>query len=115
MDPSLLDLDIVDALDTLVRSYTLEERGESQRTARLSERPRRVFEVARRTCEWRLGRCFINHEKEGSGQGELTPLTVSQILLCLKRVRKSVRFWYAQGGGQGYLNFVRQFSGYAGE
>ncbi len=54
-DSRLLDLDVLDALEALIRNYPLEERGISIRTARLSGPAQRVHDLVRRICEWRLG------------------------------------------------------------
>jgi hypothetical protein len=35
-------------------------------------------------------------------------ITLPEILLCLKRIRSSIRLWNKEGGRQGYLNDVRQ-------
>jgi hypothetical protein len=36
--------------------------------------------------------------------------TVDEIILCLKRLRKSVKLWTTDYGRQGYLNYIAQFS-----
>ena len=110
-EPRLLDFDALDALEALIRVYTFEERGGAAAGVRLPERPHRVFEVARRMCEWRLGRSSLNPGEAGSDATKPPPISVAEILLCLKRLRKSVRLWNGQGGRQGYLDYVREFLG----
>ena len=110
-EPGLLDLEVLDAFEALIRCYTLEDRGEHHRMVSLSERPRRVFEAVRRMCEWRLGRSAVNPSAADSEEDKPTTISVWEILRCLKRLRKSVRHWNDQGGRQGYLNYVRQFVG----
>jgi hypothetical protein len=107
-NPSLLDLDVMDALDMLVRSYTLEERGVSSRRPAASGPTQRVLDVVRRVCEWRLGRQSLDADP---GEGRLTSghLSIGELVLCLKRLRKSVRLWTERGGRQGYLDYVRHF------
>lgn len=110
-EPGLLDLDVLDALDALVRRYAADEDGRTPPKLRLSARPERVFEAVEGMCEWRLGRAALN---EGDGDGEVVvppdgQYRVADILSCLKRIRKSVRTWNEQGGRQGYLDYVANF------
>lgn len=37
------------------------------------------------------------------------PITLDEIVACLKRIRKSIQFWTKEGGRQGYLNYVNGF------
>lgn len=112
--PDLLDAEVLDAIDALIRTYAWEKDGRGAPTLRLSDRAQLVFDASRRMCEWRLGRQSSNPgtvEREEAGPGELT---VSDIVLCLQRIRSSVRLWNKQGGRQGYLDYVRQFLGQRG-
>jgi hypothetical protein len=36
-------------------------------------------------------------------------LTAAELVLCLKRIRKSIDFWTKEGGRQGYLNYVSEY------
>ena len=112
-EPGLLDLEVLDALEVLIRGYTLEERGRTAGDTRLSERPQRVFDVTRRMCEWRLGRSPLNPGEPKPEEAKPASISVLEMIMCLKRLRKSVRRWNEQGGRQGYLNYVREFPGYA--
>jgi hypothetical protein len=60
-------------------------------------------------CEWRLGRRPLNEDEPRSDDPQPGELSVSEVVLCLKRIRKSVRLWHAEGGRQGYLRYIRQF------
>jgi hypothetical protein len=74
--------------------------------APLSERARRIFEAVRRMCEWRLGRA----PALDNSPADLDPtVTAAELVLCLKRIRKSIDFWTKEGGRQGYLNFVSKY------
>ncbi len=107
IDARLLDLDVLDALDVLIRNYALEEQGVGARTSRLSGPAQRVHDLVRRICEWRLGRQPLDTVNPPAD--ESAELSLSGLVLCLKRLRKSVRLWNEQGGRQGYLDYVRQF------
>ena len=108
-DPKLLDLDVIDALDALIRGYGLEEQGRDFRDPRLSGPAQRVHALSRSMCEWRLGRQPLN---PGDPEGDRPPvgeISVAELVLCLKRIRKSVRLWNDKRGRQGYLEYVREF------
>jgi hypothetical protein len=108
-EPDLHDLDVLDALEALIRSYTLEERGRPGASPSLSEQSQHVADQARRVCEWRLGRSPLNAGDPWSDEDKRASISVPELIACLKRLRKSVRFWNEQGGRQGYLNYVREF------
>ena len=60
-------------------------------------------------CEFRLGREDL---AAGSGPGpdfSPTPISVDEIIVCLKRIQKSVKMWGKRGGRRGYLSFVEQY------
>lgn len=41
---------------------------------------------------------------------KLAPLTLSDMVACIKRVRRSLKFWSGKHGGvQGYLNYISHF------
>jgi hypothetical protein len=105
----LLDLDVIDALDALVRTYAAEEQGRGRPVHRLSARATRVFSAAERICEWRLGRRTLHDDEPDSGVPPEERNSVAEILICLKRIRKSVRLWNEQAGRQGYLEYISDF------
>jgi len=109
VEPDLLDLDVIDALDALVRKYAAEEQGRTRPASRLSARAGRVFDDAERMCEWRLGRSGLPDADDDAVIPPDARKTVAEIVLCLKRIRKSVHIWNEQGGRQGYLNYVSEF------
>jgi hypothetical protein len=112
-DSKLLDLDVMDALDALIRGYALEQQGAGTRESRLSVPARRVHDLARRMCEWRLGRQPLNTGDLDEAAPPTGELSIGELVLCLKRIRKSVQLWNEQRGRQGYLDYVREFLGNA--
>jgi hypothetical protein len=108
-DADLLDLEVIDALDALIRKYVAEEGNRTPPRGVVSGRAKEVLEAVERTCEWRMGRGPV-HE---SGPQASTPPEelhgIADILTCLKRIRKSVHLWNREGGRQGYLTYVSQF------
>ena len=109
IDARLLDLDVLDALDVLIRNYALEEQGVGTRTSRLSGPAQRVHDLVRRICEWRLGRQPFDAADPPADRWAGGEFSLPELVLCLKRIRKSVRLWNEQSGRQGYLDYVRQF------
>jgi hypothetical protein len=100
-EPDLLDLDVIDALDALVRRYVAEEQARTPPRLQLPQRARDVFEAAPAMCGWRLRRAALN-EEDGQPSIPVGPRnTIAEILTCLKRVRKSVHVWSEQLGRQG--------------
>jgi hypothetical protein len=100
--PSLLDMDVKDAIDTLVRHYHAEEEQRRPPAPGLSDLAQRVFVSVRSMCEWRLGR----------STGPATPpspIPISELVEALRKIQKSIRRWSSVGGRQGYLNFVKQY------
>jgi hypothetical protein len=59
-------------------------------------------------CDWRLGRETLIKEKRKQ-KTQIQPLTVNEIMACLKRIRKSVETWTRESGRQGYLLYISQF------
>lgn len=109
--PTLLDVDVLDALDALIRTYTWEKEARGTPTVRLSERAQQVYDFSRRICEWRIGRQSLSQSKVHREKERPVEITLPEILVCLQQIRRSARFWHNQGGRQGYLNYVRQFLG----
>ena len=60
-------------------------------------------------CEWRLGRISVGENEAGEQMAAPEPKRVDEIVLCLKRVLKSVNRWNRSGGQRGYLTFIVQY------
>ncbi len=104
-DPSLLDLDVKDAIDALVRHYHAEEEQRAPPTMRICERAQPVFLSVQRMCEWRLGRSSFPGEPPETESG----MPVAELVQCLREIQKSIPRWSRQGGRKGYLDFIRQY------
>jgi hypothetical protein len=104
-ETDLIDADAQDAVDALVRHYVAEENGRRPPDHRLSGKSVRVFTSVKEMCEWRLGR----QELAADGDDEpLPPITVSELVRCLRKIQKSIRLW-TEFGRKGYLEFVSQY------
>ena len=53
-DGAILDLNVLDAVNALVRHYEAEMEGRKPPEPRLSDLSRRIFVAVGATCEWRL-------------------------------------------------------------
>ena len=104
-EPAMLDLDAQDAVDALVQYYRAEQEGRRPPAIRLDGRAERVFHAARGMCEWRLGRERLPGLDETPGD----PIPVAELVECLRRIGKSIRFWSKEAGRRGYLGFVSQY------
>ena len=106
---TLLDLDVIDALDALVRRYGAEEQNRTPPRVRLSPQANRIYLAVEPMCEWRLGRAPMKPGDDATVIPADQQNTVADIVICLKRVRKSVHTWTEQAGRQGYLLYIAQF------
>ncbi len=104
-DPSLLDLDVKDAIDALVRHYHSVEEQRTPSAIKLTERAQRIFSSIQVVCEWRLGNSPLPNEA-GPPESEIP---VSVLVKCLREIQKSIARWSRQGGRKGYLDFVIQY------
>ncbi len=96
---SLLDYDVDEALDVLIGDYRREQIGQPPKAHKLTPRAAVVHSAIRDICEWRLGK----------GEGESGVVSIDVMLLCLKRLKKSLERWNGVGGRQGYLRYIEQF------
>ena len=104
----LVDFEVEQALNGLIREYQADQRGRVFDPPELAPLVREVYESVKYMTEWRLGR--ETPLKEGDVPFELPePLALDEMIACLKRIRKSVRKWNKHGGRRGYLQFIEQF------
>ncbi len=102
-EPAVIDMDVLDALNALVRRYGAEEDGRSAPNPRLAERPARVFAALLETCEEILGRA------SGSKDNCDAPPSLKDLIECLRRLQSSVRLWNQEGGRRGYLEYIGNY------
>jgi len=101
----LLDYDVDRILELLWTEYRNEVSGKKMVMPALNENAQMVYDRVRQVCEWRLGRSN-DIKTEGWFQARPEPISVDEIMDCLKRIRKSVKLWNKEGGRQGYLYFI---------
>lgn len=99
--PELCDHNISRVVDAVIEYYKSKARNALPPSPHLSSHEHTMLERVKSICDWRLG---LNTALDD----QLTPviMTTDEILLCLKRIQKSIKFWTKQGGRRGYINFV---------
>jgi hypothetical protein len=101
----LLDYDVDKVLNILWTEYRNGKQGKAMSAPRLGEKAQHVYERVKDMCEFRLGRSNAL-KTQGWFKAKPTPLSVDEIMDCLKRIRKSVALWNKEGGRQGFLYFI---------
>jgi hypothetical protein len=116
--PEMLDWDALKAVETLIREYQAEQADRPVPEVDLKPLPQQVYESVKAMCEWRLGRSQAKEEEKKSffklrskkpAELSIEPKTTEEIVLCLKRIRKSIERWNKRSGRQGYLDFISEF------
>lgn len=102
--PDLTDYCLQRALDAAVQLYKDRARGHPERPPKLTGVDVPVFDGLHAACD----RWLAAGAGAEAGAGA-QPLKPDEILLCLKRLQKSVEFWNKESGRQGYLNYIRQW------
>ena len=104
-DRSLLDRDVMDALDESARRYGAQANGREASPLPLAPRAEAVLAAISKACEWRLGRGIFPE----AGNELVSPVPEDAITHSLRKIRKSVTRWTKQGGRQGYLTFIEPY------
>jgi len=105
----MTDWEAEQAINGLIRTYTAEERGRSEPNLRLQPLAEEAYERVMVMCEWRLGRTQLLDDAGKEVNLPVESITVSEILDCLKRIRRSIQMWRKEGGRRGYFDFVGGF------
>ncbi len=106
--PDLSDYDVIRTLEALVDNYIAEKIGRQPKRLPQSPKEESMFNKVKDLCEWRLGRnTTIEFDDEEIEDPQ--PITVNEIIDCLKKILSSAQKWSKRGGSQGYLNFMSQF------
>jgi hypothetical protein len=105
----VVDKDVLAAADALIKTYKRSVSGSGLPSPGPLGRAGSVYEQCLRICEWRLGKRPFEDGKPKESDPKPGELSADEIVLCLQRLRKSIRFWHAQAGPRGYLQYVQQF------
>ena len=107
--PALLDYEVENALNALLREYQAEQQERRLGPIALKPLPQVIHARVRSMCEWRLGRQSPFIQAAGEAGPLPDPLSLAEIVACLKRIRKSVQTWSKHEGRQGYVRFISEF------
>ena len=110
-NPGMSDTEVMRMLEALIDQYAAEKGGRPPRHFPLSEIEQTVLENVQRMCEWRMGRGILTNSPGKAREMAPKPITIDEIIICLKRVLKSVKRWNKEGGRRGYLDFITQYVG----
>jgi hypothetical protein len=108
-NPNLTDTGTMYAVETLIKVYGGELQGREVALPQFKPEEQEAYDAVRGMCELRLGRGSLTDDKGREIKLDAEPLTVEEIIACLKRIRKSIETWYKRGGRRGYYEFVRQY------
>ena len=97
----LVDFNVSKVLDGLIRSYSAEERVKPQPKLNFNSAENALAERVKQICELHLGR-------DADVPIGDKAITVSEMLACLKRIRRSVEQMGGRGR-RGYLEFLTEF------
>ncbi len=99
----MTDYAVMRSLEAIINHYSAEKTGKTPRNFSLDEIEKDIFRQVQSVCEWRMGR------PSSFGMPETKPISLDEIIQCLKRILKSVEKWNKHEGIQGYLRFVSQY------
>lgn len=106
-NPDMTDYAVLRTYEALVQAYSAEATGRASKPIHPEGVEAELLRNVRFMCEWRLGRGEMPSTADDLPPPE--PLEVHTLVLCLKRLVKSVQKWNKHGGRQGYLSFMTQF------
>ena len=106
-NPDMTDYAVLRTYEALVQVYSAEVTGRAAKPIETSGLEAELLRDVRHMCEWRLGRGTLPATQGDAPKCE--PLDVPTLVLCLKRLVKSVQKWSKRGGRQGYLSFMAQY------
>jgi hypothetical protein len=105
----LIDLEVLNAIESLIRTYNLEVKGGFASSPKVKGISATVAEAVKEVCELRLGRTSADNKWIQSTDEITEAKTVQNIIDCLSRIRSSIKFWTKKEGRQGYLNYINKF------
>ena len=105
--PEMTDYVVLRTYEALLQAYSAEVTGRTPKPVTADGLDAELLRQVKQMCEWRLGRSNLSPVQDEAPECE--PLDVPTLVLCLKRLVKSVNKWTKHRGRQGYLDFMTQF------
>jgi len=107
--PEISDYTVRAAYEALAEHYKAEKIGRMPHNSDLSMHEQELFGQLLSVCEWRLGRSEMALADPNDESEPPPPITVDDLLRCMKRLLKSLRTWSKGGGRKGYLEYISHF------
>ena len=105
----MTDWEAETAVSGLIRFYTAEQRKRTSPDLNLKPLEQEAYDRVKAMCELRLGRASLKSKKDKTVKFGTEQISLNDLILCLKRIRKSIQLWRKEGGRRGYFNFAEQF------
>ncbi len=102
-NPALNNYNVMRAYECALAHYRALAREQQPKSSNLTGLDAQVFEKVKEACDRRL-----DFGKSGDPP-KVAPMSLEDVLGCLRKLGKSVELWTEQGGRQGYLRFIEQF------
>jgi hypothetical protein len=109
MNDEMTDWEAETAVSSLIRTYTAESRKRKPPNLNLKPLEQDVYDLVEAMSEFHLGRSDMVDDSGNAIDIPVSPITIRDLILCLKRIRKSIQLWHKRGGRRGYFEFVGQF------
>lgn len=103
-NPEMSDYTVMRSLEALMDHYVAKKIGRSPRDFSLDE-----MELELVACLISASDILINPASNPDVPPGTNPLSIDEILACLKRILKSVKMWNKNEGKRGYLDFVSKY------
>ncbi|GJM41462.1 MAG: hypothetical protein DHS20C20_17440 [Ardenticatenaceae bacterium] len=105
----MTDWETETAVASLIRTYNAEARRRKPPNLNLKPLAQEAYDNLQTMCEFRLGRTDMTNDSGETLDIPIEPISVNDLLICLKRIRRSIQMWHKEGGRRGYFDFVSQF------
>jgi hypothetical protein len=99
----ITDYTVMRSLESIIDHYAADKIGRPPRNFSLGEAEAEIFQHVQSVCDWRLGR------PSSTEMPQVEPISIDEIIQCLKRILKSVEKWNKREGRQGYLYFISKY------
>jgi hypothetical protein len=104
-DPRISSYDVLAAYEGVIEHYVAEQRDRPPRHRGMSDVSGMLMAEFISRCEQWLGRA----ERTTVWESEFRQLAMPEVLDCMRRLTKSVKFWTSTFGDRAYLEYVSEF------
>ena len=107
--PELKNYDVEVAVNNAIRAFTAKKRGKPFSTPKMTERRTEIYDRVCTMCEMLLSMSEgepLSREDGTEVRLPMIDVSLDAMILCLKRIRKSIQHWTKREGPKGYLTFI---------